>query len=208
MSASSISFATELEACRARIVPEFGDEHQLPHMLTIIERWKDHPAAEQTWRIIRQKLSEEILPSPKPFIALVLERALIAKEIDRVVDGAPLVKRADRLAEHKWRGGEHQFAAAIKTTVTEHQRISARVLGREKKTASRKLFMLGWSDKFKELCEQPLDEVVRVLTEIAFGTEITIETVRGAQRQSTRAGRRKPRRDTRKPNNPSVSHRD
>jgi hypothetical protein len=126
-----------------------------------------------------------------------LGSAIVASETDRVVkEESQVVSRVNRLAEHKWKIGEHQLAATMKSAVAEYEQLSTRLLGREKKTAAKKRFMLGWSNKFKELCGQPLDQVVRVLTEIVFDVEVSIDAVRGAQRPSTRPGRRKPDRDT------------
>lgn len=42
--------------------------------------------------------------------------------------------------------------------------------------------MKGLTDKFNDLCGRPLDKVVCVLTEIAFGQEVTLDEVRAASR--------------------------
>jgi hypothetical protein len=188
-----------LEDFEVWLASEFKNEPHLPYMLKIIQRWKRHPQADKTWGIVREKLSTDDSPSARQsFIGLVLERAVVAKEIERVVEERPRVlKRVNRLAERKWKSGEHQLAASMKSAIAQHEIIATRLLGREKKTAARKLHMKGWSDKFNEVCGQPLDEVARVLTEVVFNVGVTTDAVRGAQRPSTRRGRSKPDRDTR-----------
>ena len=191
------SFVSELEAYRIWLVSNSKDDPYLPYKLKIIQQWKDHPQADQTWGIICQELSTDDLPTPRDFITYVLGSAIVASETDRVVkEERQVVIRVNQLAERKWKNDEHLLAAIMKSAIAEHELVSTRLLGREKKTAAKKRFMLGWSNKFKELCGQPLDQVVRVLTEIVFDVEVSIDAVRGAQRPSTRPGRRKPDRDT------------
>ena len=186
------SFVSELEAYRIWLVSNSKDDPYLPYKLKIIQQWKDHPLADKTWGIICQELSTDDLPSARDFITFALERAIVARETDRVVkEERQVVIRVNQLAERKWKNDEHLLAAIMKSAIAEHELVSTRLLGREKKTAARKRFMVGWSSKFKELCEWPLDEVVRVLTEVIFDIRVTTDAVRGAQRPSTRPGRRK-----------------
>jgi hypothetical protein len=186
-----------LEAYEAWIVSIAKDDPYLPYKLKIIQRWKGHPLADKTWDIVCQTLSTDDLPSARDFITFFLDRAIVAREINRLVkEERQEVIRVNQLAERKWKSGEHQLAATMKSAVAAHEQASTRLLGREKKTGARKRFMRGWSDKFKELCGQPLDEVVRVFTEVVFNIRVTTDAVRGAQRPSTRAGRHKSDRDT------------
>jgi hypothetical protein len=57
------------------------------------------------------------------------------------------------------------------------------LLSRKEKTAARQYFMTGWSRRFQAMCGQPLDEIVRVLTDIAFGGEAQTQAVRDARKR-------------------------
>jgi hypothetical protein len=63
------------------------------------------------------------------------------------------------------------------------------VLGRKKAGAPRKRFMKMVRDAFMANCGRPLNSVVAVLTEIAFGPCTTVSAVRGTQRATKRRER-------------------
>jgi hypothetical protein len=184
MRAPSPSFKSELAAYRQRLVSERADYPQLRLWLKILDRWKDHSSAETIWKTVREKLLAA--PTAGQFIDLVLERWSIAIELQRVTSqppekaGAKIRVQADR----HWRDGDYWLAAYEKSFLeswtNDIRERSDRLLGRKKAGAARRCFMAGWRDKFKELTGQPLDPVVKVLTEIAFGCDVSIEAVRAA----------------------------
>jgi hypothetical protein len=193
MRAPASSFKNALQAYLQYLVSENKDSSQLRLSLKVIDRWQAHAATETIWNGLKGRLPSEALPTAEEFIFLVLQRRLLHEQVKRVNDETPIVERAVRArAEQYWKakqGKQYELAAIVRSKLDDFREQRERLLGRKKQEAPRKLFMVGWSDKFKELCGDPLDEIVRVLTEIAFGQEVTIDSVRGAKKPTTRRDR-------------------
>src|SRR5262245_57293207 len=181
MRAPAPSFKSELEACRQRLIG-IGlrpDDHRLA--IDVLDRWKDHASAETIWSKIRQKMPGI---TAREFIAVNLERRLaIAEQLKvRIPEMHGVEASARRRAAHHRKAGDGSRAAAEMSQLERFRADRVRVLGRKMKDAPRVMFMKGWSAKFRELCGQPLDEVVAFLTEVTFGGQVTIDAVRRARR--------------------------
>jgi hypothetical protein len=185
---SAQSFRNELATYRERIVganPKFSGLQ-----LEILDRWRDHASVETIWKTIQSRLPADALPTAWEFISLFLERRAIAERVKVIGHEARHVE-AKHLVRTKRHIKNRDYAAVAHENRLMSEFIeSNRLLGREKSRGHRKIFVKGWSDKFRELCGDPLDEVVRVLTEIAFGDTETIDAVRGVHRPTTRTKRR------------------
>jgi hypothetical protein len=183
------SFRGELTTYRRILVEQRPDDAQRRLALEVIDRWNEHILGEAVWDTIIQKLRPEDLPRPEQFIDLVLQRRILAARIDEVDRETPALeskinsrtKRHQREESYTKLGIENVLLGAL---IDQRKRL----LGREK-GGHRKVFIRGWSDKFEELCGQPLDEVVRILTEIAFDTTETTGAIRGARRPTKRSDR-------------------
>jgi hypothetical protein len=205
MRAPSPSFKAELAACRQMLMLKQKNHRQLSFMLKILDRWAGHPSAEDIWNTISSNWPRNALRSAysdDEFILDVLASAVWAKKLKPVVyelDNCETKTLAHnkRLIGHK----RYSESADLMKLLAEVREGRRRLLSREKKTAARNYFMIGWQEKFITMCGQPLIDVVRVLTDIAFGGEVPVEAVRGARKPTTREARRpKSReRDTRPP---------
>lgn|SRR5262249_46538088 len=184
MRAQLPSFRSELRAYRRRFEAITPRPDYYPLVIEILDSWENHASAEAIWNTINENLP--IPPTAGQLIDLVLARRInVAEELYRVIREAPGVKASKRARIKRRLKNEAEWQAGAKTftALADFREREKRVLGREKKTAPRKLFESGWRDQFKKECGQPLDEVVRVLSEIAFGGQRTIEAVRDAQRR-------------------------
>jgi hypothetical protein len=184
------SFASELKAYRQRLlVSEHKVQPWFPAALKALDNWADHPGSEAIWTILKEKLPPEALPTAGHFIDLVLQQWVLAQAVDeRERDDAKVVKNhVDRLKRHLRDENYGRLWREAKL-LDDHIKVHKKVL-RRKMGAAKTNFMAGWSFKFREQCGQPLDDVVRVLTEIAFGTEETTQSVRDKRRPTTKRGR-------------------
>jgi hypothetical protein len=183
------SFKTELATYRRTLVEQRPDDAQRRLALEVIDRWNEHISVESFWGKIVQKLRPEDLPRPEQFIDLVLQRRILAARIDEVDRETPaLEKKVKSRAKRHLREKTYSKVATEIGLLADIVDQRKRLLGRES-GGQRKVFVVGWSEKFEELCGQPLDEVVRVLTEIAFDTEETIGGIRGMRRPTKRGDR-------------------
>jgi hypothetical protein len=191
MRGPSPSFKAELAAYQRQVVPEIADDDQRQLATKIIGDWKDHASVEKTWNTIKQKLPAEVMPTAAEFINLVVERRLSWEQVSKkVIQQGPQVEAGTRrAANYLWESGDYDNAKDKMSGADRFHQMRDQLLGRKKALAPRKLFTKDWSDKFRELCGDPLDEVVRVLTEVAFEQPRTIGAVRGVQRPTTRRAR-------------------
>jgi hypothetical protein len=148
-------------------------------------RWeRDHDAAEEIWNTIEPKLLVEY--PPQEFILDVLLSQRRARE-----GGAVALELAD--VERKARHGikrrlatkDYLTLGAEAIWLDEVREIRGRILSRKRKTAALTYFMVGWAGKFRDLCRQPLYEIVALLTNIVFAPKrkVTGDTVREAFRE-------------------------
>jgi hypothetical protein len=190
MRAPSRSFRAEIAAYRDKLVADNDGHPQLQAWMKVLDNWSRHLGAEDIWTTLKEKLPTEIMLTEEEFIFLVLDRRFQLERLNNVIGVLPAVerqidhqeKRNLKEKNRRRRAFEHARLAHANVLLTAVTDQSASLLGREKKNAVRNLFIIGWRDKFRELCGQPLDEVVRVLTEIAFDQPLTIDAVRGVQK--------------------------
>lgn len=191
MRAPSRSFRAALATYRQQIVTDNEGHPQLPLWLNVLDNWARHKSVEKIWLTIKEKMPAEFMLTEEELIWLVLDQRLnVLEPLSRIVDELPKVeKQVDhRTKRHLKERKRTQIATenALLQTVLDG---SERLLGREKKTAIRNRFILGWTDRFVQNCGQPLDDVVKGLTEIAFGKAITVDAVRGARKNRPQADR-------------------
>jgi hypothetical protein len=190
------SFRSELAAYHKRL----SDKTQIlpPHWKGdlangIINRWLEHPEAESIWTTLRANVPPGFSLTPSDFAVQVIQHRFDAEELTRVIRGLPGVeqKARQRLKRHLAAAdyASVSFESASLAGVKEQR---DRLLGRED-SAPRTRFMRTWTEHFRKSCGEPLHDVVRVITEIAFDTTITVDAVRGASRPSTRTGRQRHR---------------
>ncbi len=191
------SFRSELSTYQRRLLdlqktapPDAAEWFQLA--IELVNQWLDRPDAESMWNTIQSHLSPAFSFAPRDFIDGVVQGRFFAEELMRVIRDLPAVEHKNRqrtkrhLAKSDYASlaSENVLLASVKD-----QR--SRLLSREV-SAPRTRFMRNWCDHFRQLCDQPLYEVVCAITQIAFDDDsVTIEAVRGAHRPSTRAGRRR-----------------
>jgi len=143
----------------------------------VIARWIEHSDCELVWTKIEPLLPEE-MAEPFGLIHGVIEARIDAVAIDRVVKELPALERKvqgraiKRLRQRDYR--EAMGEVALLDTILGQRK---RTLSRKSKTAALTNFITRTSMQMIHLCGQPLDDVVRILTEIAFDTEVSTETI-------------------------------
>ena len=179
------SFRDALAEERRRLIAEHADDGQLRLAVKLIDLWAEHPDTERVWVTITKKLPADVLPTASDFIRLVLNRRMVAKDINRVNKESSEVEAALRArANHLRESEDYSLAKTIKLRVSEFRHERARVLGHKPKSAAKTRFMTGWSDKFTALCGRPLYEVVAFLTGVAFDDVVGVDQVRDAHRRT------------------------
>jgi hypothetical protein len=191
MSAPAPSFKSELAIYRRQLLEsENKDQPWLPAALRVLDRWKDHPDVETAWETIKQKLPPAAAVTPGQFIDLFLQRWDAAFHLDEAIRDGPAVERRVRAtATRHWRDGDWDNAAGKMKEADVFRRLGQKVLGRKKRGEPSRRFMSGWQDAFKNLCGQPLTDVVCTLTEVAFGGTVPAGKVRDSQKPTTKSKR-------------------
>jgi hypothetical protein len=203
-------YRDELTAYRDRLIvlqSEAPDARAASHAalaIGIVGRWLQHADADQIWNEVTASVPAGFTLEVGALARTVIQYRLWVERLSEHLAKSPdrekkMFHRAKRyLAENS---AEALAALAFESAVRSNtKRLRATTLRRER-AAPRTWFIQQWTTHFKELCGQPLDNVVRFLTAIAFDDpNITLDAIRGASRQSTRAARRaKAHRDTRPP---------
>jgi hypothetical protein len=183
MRARPPSFRSEIAAYRETLRSES------PARSRILDRWECDNRTEAIWNVVRSKVPAEY--SAQEFIVDVLGSGLTAYLLDGVVFGLPATE-AEKLSRIKRliKSKRYQQAADIMKLLADARALRGRLLSREKETAAQKYFMKFWRDKFRSLCQQPLDEVVAFLTQVVFDIEVSTEAVRGSSKATTRKARK------------------
>ena len=188
-------FKNELAAYRNAIAQ--GPDHHRRLILQILDRWHEFSTAESMWQTIENaSIANDTMPVPaKAFVAWIIKSRLEADRQSRVVREWPdLEAKLRSQAERDWREDRAFEAGLKKSAATAFGVEKAQLLGRKQKDAPRKRFMALCGEAFATNCGKPSDAVVAALTEIAFGAEVTLDSVRGARkptRQQDRDIRRK-----------------
>jgi hypothetical protein len=151
-------------------------------VLPILARWEEHTEAESIWRKIdtAAKAGKRSL-APDELILFVLLNARELQDVERVIEGTPqLLRSAYDKAGREWKAGDAGVAAGVRMVADDHAALMDRAFGRKKRGAAQRKFIEIFSAMFRKNCGRPLDDVVRVLTEIVFNEQITIDAVRKA----------------------------
>jgi hypothetical protein len=147
--------------------------------LGLIERWRNHGAAETIWATVSDKIPGW---TARDFIFTVLADRLNAERLNVLLDwDKNITGNAEAQIKAHLRAGEMADVTLKSAALVVYQE-SRRHVSRKRKTAARTYFMRLSSGRFVEMCGQPLDEVVAAITEIAFGEETGSEAVRRARR--------------------------
>jgi hypothetical protein len=187
MRAPSPTFRAAFTFVRETVEEEMpaGPEREL--VLQMLKRGEDHGATDDIWKAITDAAVANDKPAPEAVerIEWLINSRLKCEEASLVVEQWP-AQKAKLLTQVKraWKGPVSEWSdAAVKGGAVEdfEARMNA-VLGRKKKSGPRQRFMRLWTASFRDFCGDPLDEVVRVLTEIVFNEKITLDMVRRASR--------------------------
>jgi hypothetical protein len=162
----------------------------LQAITAILDRWGRHAAVETVWRTVQNETPPAHALTAEEFIYLVLFGMPWLEKVQQIVlEGPGVLAKARAQAKKDWRQKQY-FPAATKSELADHhESLAIRVLGRKRGTAARKIFIKAWRDKFRGICGQPLDDVVRVLTEVVFDCEMTIDAIRSTGKATTKAKR-------------------
>ena len=183
------TFRDELKAFQRRLPTLTAENNHWKGRLAhdVIARWVDHSECESIWTTVRPLMRVQLTPGH--FIAEIIFARNDVEQLNFIVREAPAIEAKAR-ARTKRHLKERKYSelAEENALLGEFVERRARVLGREK-TGPRINFMKRLSAGFVQWCGQPLDNVVRVLTEIAFGEPITTEAVRAARKPRTRSNR-------------------
>jgi len=191
MKAPTPTFKAELEAYRQKLlVSENRDQPWLPEAVQVLDRWRKHPDVEVAWKTLTRRLPSEAIREPAQFIDLVLERWFAAFRLEEASrEGRAVEANVRSVATRQWRDREWASAAHRMEEADKFQKLGKEVLGHKRRDSPRKRFIIGWAEMFRNLCGQPLNNVICVLTEVVFGGTVTCEMVSNAQKPTTKRGR-------------------
>ena len=170
-------FLSELTAYRQWIASEHPVDEEA---LALLDRWRNHEQRKHVWESLTAALSPEAMPTPAELIHIVIERWRVAKRLDAVIEEAPKLEEKFRRhrAKAHIRNRDYALLSHEAAQIGIMTAKSEQLFGRKKASGSQRVFVKGWSDKFVELCGQPLNSVTAALTSIAFGREVTPNAVR------------------------------
>ena len=203
MRALPASFRSAIAAYREKLIADNPDRPPPPDLLAVLTRWERHELAATIWVAVKEALPADMLPSEDRFIELVLQRRSMARRLAETYSALTWAEAKKRTMRHLRDKKGPEFAQALAglsqefTTLTDVMERRERLLGRQKENAERKQFMKDWLGVFTNLCGRPLEQVVRVLTEIVYGGKVRIGVVRSVRRPTTKRARQ---RDTRPQN--------
>jgi hypothetical protein len=121
------------------------------------------------------------------FIAWIVHLRIQAERLTAVIEEWPdLQQKLLSQAERDWRADRIIDASFKKAAAIGFGADKDRILGRKQTAAPQKRFKTMCSEAFNINCGKPLDSVVASLTEIAFDTEVTIDSVRGVRKPTRR----------------------
>jgi hypothetical protein len=185
----SANFRSELKAFQQRLpaVTPANDhwKGRLAHI--VLARWIDHTECESIWTTLRPLLPAEMTAGD--FIGAVILARNDAEQLNIIVQEAPgLEAKVHTRTKRHLKAKQYSQIAEENALLGEFVTRRARELGREK-TGPRINFMRRISMGLELWCGQPLDNVARVLTEIAFGQPVTTEAMRAARSPKVRRNR-------------------
>jgi hypothetical protein len=191
------TFLAELRAFRYRLTQpsihtdpdpayERGFEQKQKAFLAVIDRWIERTDDKNAWETLQEKCPNL---HPGLFVSEVLRRRDIAAEYlhPSIAGYADAEKRAlahikKLMKEAKGPAKAEKYRAAA----VELQALADLIDGRDQfsrkgETAARQHFILMLSKRFEVLTGEPLDAVTAVMVYVAFGENISADTVRQAR---------------------------
>jgi hypothetical protein len=190
-----------------------------PNHRAFLQRWADHPLADELWKRVQAKLALQLpqLASDDDSVLINYVRQTFTSEIIGIWDVAKSaevlrqsaayrtnVERAEKLADFLDRRSDFfpPLSPLALQTIEPLRRIASELGELEdydvrgsrqnhKGSRVRGIFMQDAAQWFKHMCGQYLDDVVAMLTDIAFpNRRTTDDQVRAARRRSTGTRRR------------------
>jgi hypothetical protein len=176
-----LSFRDELVKYRRQLVAHDPD----PLALAIIDRWRDHAGVEKIWQTLQRHIPADKTLPPEIFISLVLQQRInVAEKLQQIVDHLPKLEKQVNERAKQHRRAKDYAAIALEAGLLANTR-DRRRQALSRKSAPRMKFIRDWSAKVQEICGTPLDEVVAVVTSVAFDEVVDTEAVRDARRFPT-----------------------
>jgi hypothetical protein len=170
MRAPSQSFRAEIAAYRKVLVAQNIVDSDKQLALKVLDNWSRDPDVETLWEDLIKNLGLDAIPTPGHLIDLVIERRLIAADLENFeIEATDVEVKARSRIKRDLQDQKYDELALRSATLHNVAEGRKRVLGRQKGGFRRRYFIVGWSDKFQELCGSPLDEAVATITRIAFG---------------------------------------
>jgi hypothetical protein len=206
------SWRSDLSSYQGRLIdmqktaPPGTPQQHAAILIETVNRWIKHKEAERVWNTFRSHVppdsqvvvvvtSTAVMPianiTPSGLVGMVIRSRFDADKFSQIIDDAgPLEQKIRaRAKRHQTRTSSPEaleVASDLLGTLATFKRQRAAVLRRQR-SAPRTWFIQHWSGFFKDLCGQPLEEVVRFFTEIAFNDPaVTIETIKAARRSTQR----------------------
>ena len=187
MRALSPSFRAALAAYRRAIVEKLPAGPELKPILKVLKRWDEHAGVETIWKTITEAQIASGLPplEPAEFIEwLAFTRAVYEKHSDVIEQTPDVTAKLRAQADRDWKGLEEwPRAIARRAAVEAHLASMDKILGRKKAGAPRQRFMRMLRDTFLANCGRPLNDVVAMLTEIAFGPDTSADAVKNMRKR-------------------------
>jgi hypothetical protein len=177
----SATFRDELKAYQQQLsaLPPLNEPWKGQLAQEVVARWIDHTECESIWTTVWPLMKVQVTPGH--FIREIILARNDTERLNIIVREAPTVEAKARARTRRlFREKKYTQLGYENEVLGDFVERRASVLGREK-TGPRLTFMKRLSGGFVRWCGQPLDNVVRVLTEIAFGEPITTEAVRAAR---------------------------
>jgi hypothetical protein len=189
------NYQRELTTRRQSLPPNYTDLRDYDIAIGILDRWikrTKNDGTDWVWTKLQAHLPAGFIITPIQLAEHVIEWRLAALRAAVIVhDGPGLVDKAKGRWKHL--ANKEDIDAAIDVGVPLARYIKQRpsVLGREA-GADRTWFIGQWAGFFKTVCGKPLNDVVGVLTEIAFDTDqVSLDDVKNAQRTMARVTAKK-----------------
>jgi hypothetical protein len=181
------AYQRELTARRKALPPNYTDLRDYDIAIGIVDRWIKRDDADNVWNELQAHLSVGFVLTPVQLAEQVIEKRLDALRAAVIVhETTGLVDNAKRRLKHAANKEDIDAVIDISVTLKRFTNRRPRVLGRQA-GADRTWFIWQWAGFFKTICGKPLNNVVGVLTEIAFDIkDVTIDDVKNAQRTMAR----------------------
>lgn len=187
MRAPTPSFNDHLETYRALVMPDRAElvDHWKHRLVTeVLDRWSNHPDKERIWRDLSKKLPPDI-PAGILIGAVVFARIQADEVAERLPKVPDLIFATKSDLKRPLASGGYA-AVSLKARLLDQLIASRAGFSRKAKDAAKKRFMHFLQNWFHDKCGRALRGDVATLTDIAFGGEHHIDSVREAMRRPMR----------------------